>query len=146
MILSFFVFVFILYSLMNLVITPERNFTATNDNSLPLDPMTFKMQLIKNTLMCIVDEDDETYSDKLISFAKQYDKINEEITFHNIYDNAVTEKDKSLIYICRNKVYYLLIKNKKYIREKKLSWKALKINDILKYYKMMDNNRNVSNK
>ena len=145
MILSFFVFVFILYSLMNLVITPERNFTATNDNSLPLDPMTFKMQLIKNTLMCIVDEDDETYSDKLISFAKQYDKINEEITFRNIYDNALTEKDKSLIYICRNKVYYLLIKNKKYIREKKLSWKALKINDILKYYKMMDNNRNVSN-
>ena len=141
----FFVFVFILYSLMNLVITPERNFTATNDNSLPLDPMTFKMQLIKNTLMCIVDEDDETYSDKLISFAKQYDKINEEITFRNIYDNALTEKDKSLIYICRNKVYYLLIKNKKYIREKKLSWKALKINDILKYYKMMDNNRNVSN-
>ena len=145
MILSFFVFVFILYSLMNLVITPERNFTATNDNSLPLDPMTFKMQLIKNTLMCIVDEDDETYSDKLISFAKQYDKINEEITFRNIYDNAMTEKDKSLIYICRNKVYYLLIKNKKYIREKKLSWKALKINDILKYYEMMDNNRNVSN-
>ena len=141
----FFVFVFILYSLMNLVITPERNFTATNDNSLPLDPMTFKMQLIKNTLMCIVDEDDETYSDKLISFAKQYDKINEEITFRNIYDNALTEKDKSLIYICRNKVYYLLIKNKKYIREKKLSWKALKINDILKYYEMMDNNRNVSN-
>ena len=145
MILSFFVFVFILYSLMNLVITPERNFTATNDNSLPLDPMTFKMQLIKNTLMCIVDEDDETYSDKLISFAKQYDKINEEITFRNIYDNALTEKDKSLIYICRNKVYYLLIKNKKYIREKKLSWKALKINDILKYYEMMDNNRNLSN-
>ena len=145
MILSFFVFVFILYSLMNLVITPERNFTATNDNSLPLDPMTFKMQLIKNTLMCIVDEDDETYSDKFISFAKQYDKINEEITFRNIYDNALTEKDKSLIYICRNKVYYLLIKNKKYIREKKLSWKALKINDILKYYEMMDNNRNVSN-
>ena len=141
----FFVFVFILYSLMNLVITPERNFTATNVTSLPLDPMTFKMQLIKNTLMCIVDEDDETYSDKLISFAKQYDKINEEITFRNIYDNALTEKDKSLIYICRNKVYYLLIKNKKYIREKKLSWKALKINDILKYYKMMDNNRNVSN-
>ena len=141
----FFVFVFILYSLMNLVITPERNFTATNDNSLPLDPMTFKMQLIKNTLMCIVDEDDETYSDKLISFAKQYDKINEEITFRDIYDNALTEKDKSLIYICRNKVYYLLIKNKKYIREKKLSWKALKINDILKYYEMMDNNRNVSN-
>ena len=145
MISRFFVFVFILYSLMNLVITPERNFTATNDNSLPLDPMTFKMQLIKNTLMCIVDEDDETYSDKLISFAKQYDKINEEITFRNIYDNALTEKDKSLIYICRNKVYYLLIKNKKYIREKKLSWKALKINDILKYYEMMDNNRNVSN-
>ena len=145
MILSFFVFVFILYSLMNLVITPERNFTATNDNSLPLDPMTFKMQLIKNTLMCIVDEDDETYSDKLISFAKQYDKINEEITVRDIYDNALTEKDKSLIYICRNKVYYLLIKNKKYIREKKLSWKALKINDILKYYEMMDNNRNVSN-
>ena len=145
MILSFFVFVFILYSLMNLVITPERNFAATNVTSLPLDPMTFKMQLIKNTLMCIVDEDDETYSDKLISFAKQYDKINEEITFRNIYDNAVTEKDKSLIYICRNKVYYLLIKNKKYIREKKLSWKALKINDILKYYEMMDNNRNVSN-
>ena len=145
MILSFFVFVFILYSLMNLVITPERNFTATNVTSLPLDPMTFKMQLIKNTLMCIVDEDDETYSDKLISFAKQYDKINEEITFRNIYDNALTEKDKSLIYICRNKVYYLLIKNKKYIREKKLSWKALKINDILKYYEMMDNNRNVSN-
>ena len=141
----FFVFVFILYSLMNLVITPERNFTATNDNYLPLDPMTFNMQLIKNTLMCIVDEDDETYSDKLISFAKQYDKINEEITFRNIYDNALTEKDKSLIYICRNKVYYLLIKNKKYIREKKLSWKALKINDILKYYKMMDNHRNVSN-
>ena len=141
----FFVFVFILYSLMNLVITPERNFTATNDNYLPLDPMTFNMQLIKNTLMCIVDEDDETYSDKLISFAKQYDKINEEITFRDIYDNAVTEKDKSLIYICRNKVYYLLIKNKKYIREKKLSWKALKINDILKYYEMMDNNRNVSN-
>ena len=141
----FFVFVFILYSLMNLVITPERNFAATNVTSLPLDPMTFKMQLIKNTLMCIVDEDDETYSDKLISFAKQYDKINEEITFRNIYDNALTEKDKSLIYICRNKVYYLLIKNKKYIREKKLSWKALKINDILKYYKMMDNNRNVSN-
>ena len=141
----FFVFVFILYSLMNLVITPERNFTATNVTSLPLDPMTFKMQLIKNTLMCIVDEDDETYSDKLISFAKQYDKINEEITFRNIYDNALTEKDKSLIYICRNKVYYLLIKNKKYIREKKLSWKALKINDILKYYEMMDNNRNVSN-
>ena len=145
MILSFFVFVFILYSLMNLVITPERNFAATNVISLPLDPMTFKMQLIKNTLMCIVDEDDETYSDKLISFAKQYDKINEEITFRNIYDNALTEKDKSLIYICRNKVYYLLIKNKKYIREKKLSWKALKINDILKYYEMMDNNRNVSN-
>ena len=145
MILSFFVFVFILYSLMNLVITPERNFAATNVTSLPLDPMTFKMQLIKNTLMCIVDEDDETYSDKLISFAKQYDKINEEITFRNIYDNAMTEKDKSLIYICRNKVYYLLIKNKKYIREKKLSWKALKINDILKYYEMMDNNRNVSN-
>ena len=145
MISRFFVFVFILYSLMNLVITPERNFTATNVTSLPLDPMTFKMQLIKNTLMCIVDEDDETYSDKLISFAKQYDKINEEITFRNIYDNALTEKDKSLIYICRNKVYYLLIKNKKYIREKKLSWKALKINDILKYYKMMDNNRNVSN-
>ena len=145
MILSFFVFVFILYSLMNLVITPERNFAATNFTSLPLDPMTFKMQLIKNTLMCIVDEDDETYSDKLISFAKQYDKINEEITFRNIYDNALTEKDKSLIYICRNKVYYLLIKNKKYIREKKLSWKALKINDILKYYEMMDNNRNVSN-
>ena len=145
MILSFFVFVFILYSLMNLVITPERNFTATNVTSLPLDPMTFKMQLIKNTLMCIVDEDDETYSDKLISFAKQYDKINEEITFRNIYDNALTEKDKSLIYICRNKVYYLLIKNKKYIREKKLSWKALKINDILKYYEKMDNNRNVSN-
>ena len=145
MILSFFVFVFILYSLMNLVITPERNFAATNVTSLPLDPMTFKMQLIKNTLMCIVDEDDETYSDKLISFAKQYDKINEEITFRNIYDNALTEKDKSLIYICRNKVYYLLIKNKKYIREKKLSWKALKINDILKYYEMMDNNRNVSN-
>ena len=141
----FFVFVFILYSLMNLVITPERNFTATNVTSLPLDPMTFKMQLIKNTLMCIVDEDDETYSDKLISFAKQYDKINEEITFREIYNNAVTEKDKSLIYICRNKVYYLLIKNKKYIREKKLSWKALKINDILKYYEMMDNNRNVSN-
>ena len=141
----FFVFVFILYSLMNLVITPERNFTATNVTSLPLDPMTFKMQLIKNTLMCIVDEDDETYSDKLISFAKQYDKINEEITFRDIYDNALTEKDKSLIYICRNKVYYLLIKNKKYIREKKLSWKALKINDILKYYEMMDNNRNVSN-
>ena len=141
MILSFFVFVFILYSLMNLVITPERNFAATNVTSLPLDPMTFKMQLIKN----IVDEDDETYSDKLISFAKQYDKINEEITFRNIYDNAVTEKDKSLIYICRNKVYYLLIKNKKYIREKKLSWKALKINDILKYYEMMDNKRNVSN-
>ena len=141
----FFVFVFILYSLMNLVITPERNFAATNVTSLPLDPMTFKMQLIKNTLMCIVDEDDETYSDKLISFAKQYDKINEEITFRNIYDNALTEKDKSLIYICRNKVYYLLIKNKKYIREKKLSWKALKINDILKYYEMMDNNRNVSN-
>ena len=145
MILSFFVFVFILYSLMNLVITPERNFAAINVTSLPLDPMTFKMQLIKNTLMCIVDEDDETYSDKLISFAKQYDKINEEITFRNIYDNALTEKDKSLIYICRNKVYYLLIKNKKYIREKKLSWKALKINDILKYYEMMDNNRNVSN-
>ena len=145
MISRFFVFVFILYSLMNLVITPERNFTATNVTSLPLDPMTFKMQLIKNTLMCIVDEDDETYSDKLISFAKQYDKINEEITFRNIYDNALTEKDKSLIYICRNKVYYLLIKNKKYIREKKLSWKALKINDILKYYEMMDNNRNVSN-
>ena len=145
MILSFFAFVFILYSLMNLVITPERNFAATNVTSLPLDPMTFKMQLIKNTLMCIVDEDDETYSDKLISFAKQYDKINEEITFRNIYDNAVTEKDKSLIYICRNKVYYLLIKNKKYIREKKLSWKALKINDIRKYYEMMDNNRNVSN-
>ena len=141
----FFVFVFILYSLMNLVITPERNFTATNDNSLPLDPMTFKMQLIKNTLMCIVDEDDETYSDKLISFAKQYDKINEEITFGDIYNNAVTEKDKSLVYICRNKIYYLLVKNKKYIREKKLSWKALKINDILKYYEMMDNNRNVSN-
>ena len=145
MISRFFVFVFILYSLMNLVITPERNFAATNVTSLPLDPMTFKMQLIKNTLMCIVDEDDETYSDKLISFAKQYDKINEEITFRNIYDNALTEKDKSLIYICRNKVYYLLIKNKKYIREKKLSWKALKINDILKYYEMMDNNRNVSN-
>ena len=145
MISRFFVFVFILYSLMNLVITPERNFTATNVTSLPLDPMTFKMQLIKNTLMCIVDEDDETYSDKLISFAKQYDKINEEITFREIYNNAVTEKDKSLIYICRNKVYYLLIKNKKYIREKKLSWKALKINDILKYYEMMDNNRNVSN-
>ena len=145
MILSFFVFVFILYSLMNLVITPERNFASTNFTSLPLDPMTFKIQLIKNTLMCIVDEDDETYSDKLISFAKQYDKINEEITVRDIYDNAVTEKDKSLIYICRNKVYYLLIKNKKYIREKKLSWKALKINDILKYYKMMDNNRNVSN-
>ena len=145
MILSFFVFVFILYSLMNLVITPERNFAATNVTSLPLDPMTFKMQLIKNTLMCIVDEDDETYSDNLISFAKQYDKINEEITFRNIYDNALTEKDKSLIYICRNKVYYLLIKNKKYIRKKKLSWKALKINDILKYYEMMDNNRNVSN-
>ena len=145
MILSFFVFVFILYSLMNLIITPERNFAATNVTSLPLDPMTFKMQLIKNTLMCIVDEDDETYSDKLISFAKQYDKINEEITFRNIYDNALTEKDKSLIYICRNKVYYLLIKNKKYIREKKLSWKALKINDILKYYEMMDNKRNVSN-
>ena len=145
MILSFFVFVFILYSLMNLVITPERNFAATNVTSLPLDPMTFKMQLIKNTLMCIVDEDDETYSDKLISFAKQYDKINEEITVRDIYDNAVTEKDKCLIYICRNKVYYLLIKNKKYIREKKLSWKALKINDILKYYEMMDNNRNVSN-
>ena len=145
MILSFFVFVFILYSLMNLVITPERNFTATYVTSLPLDPMTFKMQLIKNTLMCIVDEDDETYSDKLISFAKQYDKINEEITVRDIYDNALTEKDKSLIYICRNKVYYLLIKNKKYIREKKLSWKALKINGILKYYEMMDNNRNVSN-
>ena len=145
MISRFFVFVFILYSLMNLVITPERNFTATNVTSLPLDPMTFKMQLIKNTLMCIVDEDDETYSDKLISFAKQYDKINEEITFRDIYNNAVTEKDKSLIYICRNKVYYLLIKNKKYIREKKLSWKALKINGILKYYEMMDNNRNVSN-
>ena len=145
MISRFFVFVFILYSLMNLVITPERNFAATNVTSLPLDPMTFKMQLIKNTLMCIVDEDDETYSDKLISFAKQYDKINEEITFRNIYDNALTEKDKSLIYICRNKVYYLLIKNKKYIRKKKLSWKALKINDILKYYEMMDNNRNVSN-
>ena len=145
MISRFFVFVFILYSLMNLVISLERNFTATNVTSLPLDPMTFKMQLIKNTLMCIVDEDDETYSDKLISFAKQYDKINEEITFRNIYDNALTEKDKSLIYICRNKVYYLLIKNKKYIREKKLSWKALKINDILKYYEMMDNNRNVSN-
>ena len=137
----FFALLFCFCSLMSLVLSPESGFNDTKGTFLPFDLTAFKIQLMKGTLICILNEKELTTSNKLIKVAKEYETIDEEFTFFKLQNDTDKQDDKILIRNCLMKAHNKLIRGEKIKKEKKLSFAELKRKKFFNSFKMNNNRR-----
>ena len=137
----FFALLFSFCSLISLVLSPESSINVTKNAFLPFDLTAFKIQLMKSTLICILNEKEPTTSPKLIQVAKKYETINEEFSFFKLQNYTDKQDDKILIRICLIKAHNKLIRGEKIKKEKKLSLEELKRKKLFNSYKMNNKRR-----
>ena len=128
-----------LYSLfiaLNFLIFPispqyHRYFNVSPSNSYPMEK---RLNTLKDVLLCISQQDEKTYSQELLNFAKNnIYNITEDLLRENIYNYARNNEDESLILECNRFKKSLIIQTVKD--------EIYKTNKILNVYNSMKNFR-----
>ena len=114
---------------------PHHNMTYINPAFTSSDAIIFHIKYFKAVLLCIADQDDEKYSKKLISFAKENQSIKEDFDLRTLDKYAEKEEDKKLIHFCKRLGNGIAVNGGKKWKEQreKIKKKISELNDTKKF-------------
>ena len=116
---SRFIFLFFLFgTLMKLAISPPSIEAAFNSTYIKEQNMILRLNFIKEIFLCIIEQEENIASQRLIDLAKE-NNVNEEFKIQDIDKYAENVEDLIFIRLCKKSAYYNIGTNKtKKMKEK----------------------------
>ena len=116
---SRFIFLFFLFgTLLKLTISPPSIEAAFNSTYIKEQNMILRLNFIKEIFLCIIEQEENIASQRLIDLAKE-NNVNEEFKIQDIDKYAENVEDLNIIRLCKKSAYYNIGTNKtKKMKEK----------------------------
>ena len=110
---SRFIFLFFLFgTLVKLTISPPSIEAAFNSTYIKEQNMILRLNFIKEIFLCIIEQEENIVSQRLIDLAKE-NNVNEEFKIQDIDKYAENVEDLTIIRLCKKSAYYNIGNNKR---------------------------------